>query len=262
MLHLTKNNVVTGVARQQVEIRQSELDWYCDNYSAMTGQAAMLAGFAFSQLQTELPTDKHKPALELCFGYLFLTCMTIGLELSAIILSTALSVWGPSLALRGKGGTADLHKAVDALRAYQSVVFFYFIVGWIMYFFSAILQIWIYTAREVALVVTIPMSGFVLGILWYTLDIIRELRVEDHEAVSGKIEALQPYEFVGDIDHGLHDDENSDEMDHDDGVGFCPINAEHEGLPEHLRSGAVRGDSQLGHRWSGALRGDSQLGHR
>merc|ERR1719277_2043442 len=126
MLHLKKNKLVTSVAKDQVEIRQMEVDWYCGNYSTMIGQAAMLAGFAFTQLTTPMP-EEHQPPFYIEFWYMFLTSMSIGLELSVIILSTSLAVWGPSLALRGKMGTADLHKAVDCLRDYQLLVFMYFL---------------------------------------------------------------------------------------------------------------------------------------
>lgn len=80
----------------------------------------MLAGFAFAQLTTPMPDPQPPFSLEL--AYLFLTCVAVGLELSAIILSTFLSTWAPSLALRGKMGSADLHKAVDTLRDYQASV--------------------------------------------------------------------------------------------------------------------------------------------
>lgn len=203
MLHLTKNSLVTTTARAQVEIRQLEVDWYCGNYSAMMSQAAMLAGFAYGQLTTGMPEDRETP-FWLEFLYLFLTCIVIGLELSAIILSTALSVWGPSLALRGQAGSADLHRAVDCLRDYQEHVFAYFMVGWILYFISAILQVWIFFERNIATVVTLPFAVCCLAILYYSITITANLRVSEREAVSGKIDAFRPYEHVGDLDHGLH----------------------------------------------------------
>lgn len=199
MLHVKKNTLVTGMAKKQVEIRQMEVDWYCGTYSTMTGQAALLAGFAFSQLTTPMPEDPE-PTLALQFWYLFLTCMAIGLELSAIILSAFLSVWAPSLALRGRSGAADLHKAVDCLRDYQFMVFIYFVSGWFVYFLSSILQVWIYFKRRVAVVVTFPLGCFIVAIIWNTCDITAKLRLGESEIVSGKIEQFQPYDFVGDLE--------------------------------------------------------------
>jgi hypothetical protein len=233
MLQLTKNNIVTDVVKNELEVRQLELDWFCNNYSTITDKAAMLTGFAFFQLTTDIP-DKEEggntvPSLGLEFMYLFLTCIAIGLNLSAIILSTFLSVWAPSLALRGKMGARDLHKAVDCLRDYQTLVLHYFIIGWIVYFISSILQVWIYYKRQVALVVTIPFSFFVIAILWYYFSITNKLRLNDDEVVSGKIDHLQPYEFIGDVDHELHNGlkDKADTQHKGAGAqpdhGYCPI---------------------------------------
>lgn len=202
MLTLTKNEIVTSVAKSQVEIRKLEVDWYCNNYSMMTGQAAMLAGFAFSQLSTPVPTD-HPPMFLVEFWYLFLTCVCIGVELTAIVLAAFLSVWGPSLALRGKHGVHDLHKAVDCLRDYQDLVFFYFLLGWVLFFLSSIIQVWIYFKQKVALVVSFPLSCFVLVIIYYSVLLTKKLRINDADVVAGRIDALKPYEHIGDLDHAV-----------------------------------------------------------
>jgi len=225
MLHIQKNNLVTNVAKQQVEIRQMEVDWYIGCYSTMTGQATMLAGFAFAQLTTPMP-EEPEPGLALQFWYLFLTCMAIGLELSAIILSAFLCVWAPSLALRGKGGAADLHRAVDCLRDYQFMVFIYFVSGWFVFFVSNILQVWIYFKEQVALVVTFPLCCFIIAIIWYSYDITSKLRLGEDEAVTGKIEHFQPYDFIGDLElhsraAGAHSTEHTAPI-HDSIRDFVP----------------------------------------
>lgn len=251
MLQLKKNQLVTAVAQSQADIRQMEIDWYCNNYDTITGQATMLAGFAFSQLTTPMPDDPMPPmALE--FSYLFLTCMAIGLELTAIILSTFLSVWAPSLAIRGKNGSADLHKAVDCLRDYQTLVFGCFIVGWILFFISNICQVWIYFRRRVALVVTVPLLFFVLLIVWYTCDITGGLRLSESEVVEGKIEQLKPYELIADLDSGLS---NSRKPRAPAGAGldmaaadqgFCPVHEVETFQPRLYSERAARGASSTG----------------
>jgi len=242
MLQLSKNSLVTGAARNQIEIRQLEVDWYCGNYSTIAGQAAMLAGFAFSQLTTPMPED-YVPPLILEFGYLFLTCMAVGLELSAIMLSTFLTVWGPSLALRGRRGVADLHRSVDCLRDYQFLTFSYFMIGWILFFISNILQVWIYFKRRVALVVSVPMSLFIVAIVWYSYDITRELRLQTGESVEGRIGMFKPYEYIGDIDHGLHSAEGGmtraagmlgGSNGYADTTGYCPVHRP-DSFTEHFR---------------------------
>lgn len=202
MLTLTKNELVTSVAKKQVEIRQMEVDWYCNNYSMMTGQAAMLAGFAFTQLSTPVPSD-HPPAFVVEFLYLFLTCASIGLELSAIVLAAFLSVWGPSLALRGKNGVHDLHKAVDCLRDYQDLIFCYFLLGWILFFISSIVQVWVYFKRKVALVVSFPLLCFLAVVVYYIVFLTKNLRISEADVVAGRIESLKPYEHIADLDYAV-----------------------------------------------------------
>eukprot|EP00933_Yihiella_yeosuensis_P054126 TRINITY_DN52496_c0_g1_i1.p1 TRINITY_DN52496_c0_g1~~TRINITY_DN52496_c0_g1_i1.p1 ORF type:complete len:231 (-),score=15.45 TRINITY_DN52496_c0_g1_i1:104-796(-) len=203
MLQLKKNALVTNMAQGQVDIRQMEIDWYCENYGVMTGQAAMLAGFAFSYLTAEIPEGDNAPHIVLEFCYFFLVCLSIGLELAVIIISSYLSVWGPSLALRGSNGTADLHKACDCLRDYQKLVFRCFLVGWCTYFVASILQVWIYYSKQVAGIVTFPLGGFVLAIVWYSYDLTAKLALPEDRIVIGKIEHFQAYEFIGDIDKGI-----------------------------------------------------------
>eukprot|EP00747_Dinoflagellata_sp_TGD_P179643 gnl/TRDRNA2_/TRDRNA2_30757_c0_seq1.p2 gnl/TRDRNA2_/TRDRNA2_30757_c0~~gnl/TRDRNA2_/TRDRNA2_30757_c0_seq1.p2 ORF type:complete len:222 (+),score=50.04 gnl/TRDRNA2_/TRDRNA2_30757_c0_seq1:78-743(+) len=203
MLKLRKNCLVTSVAKDQVEIRQLEIEWFSNNYSTMTGQAAMLGGFALSSLTMPMP-EEHEPEFWLEFCYLFMTCATIGMELACIILSSYLSVWGPGLALRGHRGTADLHEAVEVMRDYQESVFAFFILGWIIYFFTSILQVWIYFKRRVAFVVTFPLAGFIFLLVWYSISLTANLRVSYSDLVYGKIDALGVYETIGDLDKGIN----------------------------------------------------------
>lgn len=221
MLTLAKNQAVTSVAQQQIEVRQLEVDWYCGNYATLTGQAAMLAGFAFGQLTTPIP-ENHPPPYIVEWLYLFLTCMCIGLELSVVLICTSLTVWGPGMALRGPNGTADLHRAVDTLKDYQSLVFVYFITGWFVFFVSAILQVWIYFKHRVAIVVTIPFVIYTFLILYYSFDITMKMRISNASAVQGRMQALAAYETIGDIDYGLHDGTPNAAREID---GYCPVHA-------------------------------------
>lgn len=220
MLQLAKNEAVTRMARQQVEIRELEVNWYCANYAMMVGQAAMLAGFAFSQLTTPMPA-RHPPPFLLEFVYLFLTCCAIGFELSVILVSTTLTVWGPGLALRGPKGARDLHRATLVLRDYQFMVFVYFIAGWTVYFVSSALEVWIYFKKRVAVVVTIPMTLFIILLLFFSCSLSLQLRVANDHAVPSRIDAFEAYEAIGDLDYGLSYDVPNGNRD--PRGGYCPI---------------------------------------
>ncbi|OLQ03949.1 hypothetical protein AK812_SmicGene13065 [Symbiodinium microadriaticum] len=202
MLQLRKNKIVTQVSKGQVEIRQMEVDWYCGNYQTISGQAAMLAGFAFNFLTAPMPKDKE-PCIWLEFFYFFCVSTALGAELGVIVISSYLSVWAPSLALRGKRGAVDLHKACDTLRDYQALVFSCFMCGWIVHFIASILQVWIFYKRSIATFVSIPFLLFTVAIIWYLVDLRQKLSLSETEVVTGKISHFQPYEQIGDLDHGL-----------------------------------------------------------
>lgn len=220
MLQLSKNVAVTRMGRKQVEIRQMEVNWYCQNYSMMVGQAAMLAGFAFCQLTTPIP-ERHRPPFAVEFIYLFLTCGAIGFELSVILISTTLTVWGPGLALRGGKGQMDLHRATVIMRDYQFLVFCFFIAGWIVYFCSSCIEVWIYFKKRVAVVVSIPMCIFVFLLLFFSCNLSYHLRVTADKVVPGRIDAFEAYEVIGDLDYGLSRGMSNGTKD--GRGGYCPI---------------------------------------
>ena len=57
MLQLYKNQAVCNVSREQVDVRELELEWYCSNYDTLAVQATVFAGFAYDQLTRPVPTD-------------------------------------------------------------------------------------------------------------------------------------------------------------------------------------------------------------
>uniref|UniRef100_A0A6U6GCY4 Uncharacterized protein n=1 Tax=Zooxanthella nutricula TaxID=1333877 RepID=A0A6U6GCY4_9DINO len=231
MLRIQKNTLVTDLSKSQVEIRQLEIDWYSNNYATITSQAMMLAGFAFAQLTTPMPEDYPSPLL-LELSYLGLTSSCIGFELCAIIASNFLSTWAPSLALRGKTGVLDLHRAVDAMRDYQVIAFGLFIAGWLLFFLSSIFQLWIYFPRNVALVMTFPMTGFGLATMYFLDSLTRQLWLSDSEAVSGRVGHFHAYEHIADLDDAMITERGGGPIakNIEGGVtGLCPL---HEELPD------------------------------
>lgn len=86
-------------------------------------------------------------------------------------------------------------------------MFSIFILGWTSFFVSNILQVWIYFERAVATFTTVPLLLFVVAIFWYVISLPCKLRLSDAQVVAGKIDQFQPYEFIGDLDEGLHRDD-------------------------------------------------------
>ncbi|CAE8654624.1 unnamed protein product, partial [Polarella glacialis] len=112
MLQIYKNEAITHVQREQMEIRQMELDWYTRNYDTMAMQAAMFAGFAFEQITEPVPEGTNK-MLEVV--YVVLTASTLGFELCVCMSCTFCCIFGKGLALRGPNGARSVHIAIDNL---------------------------------------------------------------------------------------------------------------------------------------------------
>merc|ERR1719258_881888 len=125
MLQLYKNNAVTEVAQQQIEVRKLELDWYTTNYDTMAIQAAMFAGFAFEQITEPVPEGT---AIWMEIAYVVLTAITLGLELTVCMSCTFCCIFGKGLALRGPNGARSVHLALDNLHKEQSLIFTQFLV--------------------------------------------------------------------------------------------------------------------------------------
>lgn len=200
MLRLYKNQVVCDVSRSQIDIRELELDWYSTNYNTMSVQAAMYAGFAFDQITEPVPggTDLTTECL-----YVTLTAMSLGFSLYVCITCTLNVIFGRGLALRGPDGTRSVHAAVENLRRQQNITFLQFFLGLLAYLSSHITEIWIFFRTHVALIVTIPLATFFLLIVFYVLHITRQLEVMGRDVVTGKIDALEHYERVQDLDQEL-----------------------------------------------------------
>mmetsp|Transcript_3471 Transcript_3471/g.7003 ORF Transcript_3471/g.7003 Transcript_3471/m.7003 type:complete len:216 (-) Transcript_3471:95-742(-) len=201
MLHIAKNNLVTGVARQQVEIRQLELDWYTMNYDTMAVQAAMFAGFAFEQItEPVLPgTEKWVET-----AYVFLTCASLGFELCVCMSCTFCCIFGKGLALRGPHGARSVHIAVTNLEKEQKLVFTQFVLGILAYLLSQVIKMWIYFRPRIAITVSIPLLIFLFAIIYFVVFIVKELQLDDTKALRGQIGAWAPYERIQDLDEAIY----------------------------------------------------------
>jgi len=200
MLQLYKNEAVTHVAREQMEIRSMELDWYTTNYDTMAMQAAMFAGFAFEQITEPVPEDTE---LWMEILYVMLTAATLGFELCVCMSCTFCCIFGKGLALRGPHGARSVHVAVDNLHKEQKRVFVEFLMGICGYLLSHVIEMWIYFRPRIALTVSIPLIIFFLAIVYYTVSIMSKLLLHDERALTGQIAAWGPYEMINDLDEEI-----------------------------------------------------------
>uniref|UniRef100_A0A7S1WP90 Uncharacterized protein n=1 Tax=Alexandrium catenella TaxID=2925 RepID=A0A7S1WP90_ALECA len=201
MLQLYKNEAITSVTREQLEIRKMELDWYTTNYDTMALQAAMFAGFAFEQVTEPVP-EGTDTVLEVV--YVILTCTTLGFELCVCMSCTFCCIFGKGLALRGPHGARSVHDAVNNLEKEQKLVFTQFLLGILGYLISNIMKMWIYFRPRIALTVSLPLSVFFLAIVYYVLYIVDSLVLEEGRSLTGQISAWAKYEKIQDLDEALH----------------------------------------------------------
>ncbi len=109
MLTADKNATLTQFQIQTLQIREKELNYFVSLYNGISGIAAMLAGFGFSSLKMDFPTNT---SLLIQILYLSFTACAIGLELCAILNAATCSVFGPGKFLRGRGGLESAEQVV------------------------------------------------------------------------------------------------------------------------------------------------------
>ncbi|CBZ52955.1 conserved hypothetical protein [Neospora caninum Liverpool] len=197
MLQLYKNQVVTAVAKRQVEIRKLELDWYTNNYWTLSQQGALLAGFSFSLITASLPRDT---SFFLESVYLLLASLALGLQMCVVVTTTLCCMWGPGLALRGPDGIRSVHTAVDNLKSEHSYVFAFFFLGLLSFYLSNLTLVWCFFEEWIAISASLLLAFFLILIFYYTISLTCKLRVADPDAVEGKIAALSAYEDIADLD--------------------------------------------------------------
>jgi len=147
MLYATKKELAAGLAVDMLEIRRKEISLYSGNLTMVGGQATLLAGFSFANLQgasgLPIPDDGFLPAEWLLtlgldpsegaqdgflgwdwltwlrqffnFGFLLFTTMGMCLQLWVVIGCTVANILALNLSLRGPDGSVA--RAVCSLQA-------------------------------------------------------------------------------------------------------------------------------------------------
>ncbi|PHJ24740.1 transmembrane protein, partial [Cystoisospora suis] len=117
-----------------------------------------------------------------------------------VVTTTFCCIWGPGLALRGPDGIRSVHTAVDSLKSEHGYIFAFFFLGLIAFYLSNLLLVWCYFEEWIAVSSSLLLIFFLLLIFYYTISLLYKLRVTEEEAVEGRIEALQAYENIADLD--------------------------------------------------------------
>jgi len=135
MLWADKRALEQRVKVDMIGIREQELKFYTVNLQSIGMQSALLAGYLYPAIiYIVIPQGKNTT---LVTAYLCLTASAFGLHMIAVINAMMCSMLAPGLALRGPDGS--MHRAVDAMLEEYRLTFFFFYLGVIAFFFSAML---------------------------------------------------------------------------------------------------------------------------
>eukprot|EP01071_Lankesteria_metandrocarpae_P007620 Lankesteria_metandrocarpae@DN4732_c0_g1_i1.p1 len=135
--------------------------------------------------------------------YVFLVCVTLGCHMVVVVTTTLCSIWGPGLALRGPNGSDSMHTAIENLRREQKFVFSFFLFGMTGFFLGNIVQVWCFFEPWVAKPATVVLTLSLAIFIYFTAYLIRHLKLPEEAEIRGRINALRPYETIGDLDTQL-----------------------------------------------------------
>jgi len=141
MLNAEHVALESRLVSQMVNIRQREMDVLLERYTAIGTQAALLSGFAISQLTGVDPsTSEHVGELETYFFYT--TSLTCVLSSMHVVMCTMyICNWAPRLALRGP--TGSISRAYGATRSEKRQINGVFTLGTISFAMQTVMSIWI-----------------------------------------------------------------------------------------------------------------------
>lgn len=120
--------------------------------------------------------------------YLATTTACVGCGLYTVLVASMSSILAPGMALRGPFGPQSMHIAVDALTAESVGCYNFFITQLCFFYMSCSLLMWANYQFVVAFPVNIIFLYFMVRFLLNAQHLVKVLKVQDGEAVSGQFE--------------------------------------------------------------------------
>lgn len=127
-----RNNAV----KDMLKIRERSLNYMTEKISHMSTQAALLAGFILTGLQSVPTLNCTNCTIELRMINLLACLIALGAACHVILHSTFMALWGPGIALEGATGSVSLALAVMREQRYQ--VYFSFLVVVVGFYIQSI----------------------------------------------------------------------------------------------------------------------------
>lgn len=178
MLAADKLLLQSNLRQNAIKLKEKEFTLHHDNFQAVGTQAAVLAGFAVTALiEFQMPAGVNR-ALQ--FAYYLCVVGSLGANLTCVSSTTALSVCGTGLALRGPDGA--MIRAVDGMYEERRQVFITFGCGLYMMLAAGMLASWIIMMPEAAVCSTICLLVVMKRIYLHAGRIYTKFRFSEDEA--------------------------------------------------------------------------------
>ena len=184
MLAADKAALESQLQQQSLQIREKELRFFADNFTAVGHQAAMLAGFSLHGLFVIFDGERFRSLVTRTM-YFTLASTGLGLLLLACANCTLVNVLGVNLALRGPQGSVD--RAVKEMEAERKTTFGCFGAGLICFHLTAMLYA-IHTLHVgIAVPVSLILTTFVFLFYSNTKRIWRRFQVDVDKLQTGQV---------------------------------------------------------------------------
>ena len=190
MLQAKKSALQATLTQSVVELQNSELTYFYNNFGTISTLAAVLGGFSLSGLIISTRYNGWMMGVgsgvksTLIVLYYAFAALAIGFCLITAVICTAVNVRGPGLALRGPDGS--LAVALEQMRKYQKHVNVCMMAGMLCFHMMAMLYGFVAISRTPGgVTVFVLLMAFLAGLVKYVYDVFRDLRIPDARLVSG-----------------------------------------------------------------------------
>mmetsp|Transcript_30949 Transcript_30949/g.39851 ORF Transcript_30949/g.39851 Transcript_30949/m.39851 type:complete len:212 (-) Transcript_30949:761-1396(-) len=180
MLAADKLLLQSNLRQNAIKLKEKEFMLHHDNFSNVGTQAAVLAGFTVTGLiEFSMPKETNRL---LQFFYYVSVVLSLAMNLSCVSATTALSVMGTSLALRGPDGS--MVRAVDGMYLERAQIFATFGFGLFCTITAAIFASIIIMQPETACICSLTLLFCMQRIYYQGKRIFSKFRFEEDEGVN------------------------------------------------------------------------------
>mmetsp|Transcript_49454 Transcript_49454/g.140100 ORF Transcript_49454/g.140100 Transcript_49454/m.140100 type:complete len:167 (-) Transcript_49454:142-642(-) len=144
MLAADKLLLQSNLRQNAIKLKEKEFQLHHDNFSNVGTQSAVLAGFAITALIEFQPPAGSNRTLK--FLYYISVIVSLSMNLICVSNTTALSVFGTGLALRGPDGA--MVRAVEGMYEERKQIFMSFALGLFMILNAALVGSWLIMTFE------------------------------------------------------------------------------------------------------------------